>query len=89
MKKITKKVIKHGLPEGVVLNVNIPKLKEKDIKGIRVCRQAKAYWAEDFDKRVSPHGKQYYWLSGKFVNQDKVKIPTNGLWKTDMSLLFL
>lgn len=71
VKKITKKVLKHGLPEGVVLNVNIPKLKEREIKGIRICRQAKAYWQEDFDKRTSPQGKQYYWLSGKFVNQDK------------------
>lgn len=71
VKKITKKVLKHGLPEGVVLNVNIPKLKEKDIKGVRVCRQAKAHWQEDFDKRTSPQGKQYYWLSGKFVNEDK------------------
>jgi 5'-nucleotidase len=71
VKKITKKVLKHGLPEGVVLNVNIPKLKEKDIKGVRICRQAKAHWQEDFDKRTSPQGKQYYWLSGKFVNEDK------------------
>jgi len=71
VKKITKKVLKHGLPEGVVLNVNIPKLKEKDIKGVRVCRQAKAHWQEDFDKRTSPQGKLYYWLSGKFVNEDK------------------
>ena len=71
VKKITKKVLRHGLPEGVVLNVNIPKLKEKDIKGVRVCRQAKAHWQEDFDKRTSPQGKQYYWLSGKFVNEDK------------------
>jgi 5'-nucleotidase len=71
VKKITKKVLKHGLPEGVVLNVNFPKLKEKEIKGIRICRQAKAYWQEDFDKRTNPQGKQYYWLSGKFVNMDK------------------
>ena len=54
-----------------MLNVNIPKLKEKDIKGVRVCRQAKAHWQEDFDKRTSPQGKQYYWLSGKFVDEDK------------------
>ena len=53
------------------LNVNFPKCKESDIKGIRVCRQAKAYWAENFDKRTNPHGRQYYWLSGKFVNKDK------------------
>ena len=51
VKQITKTVMENGLPEGVVLNVNIPKLREKDIKGIRVCRQAKARWEADFDKK--------------------------------------
>ncbi|MEM6718547.1 MAG: 5'/3'-nucleotidase SurE [Bacteroidota bacterium] len=71
VKQITKTVMENGLPEGVVLNVNIPKLREKDIKGIRVCRQAKARWEADFDKRTNPYGKPYYWLYGNFVNEDK------------------
>lgn len=71
VKKITENVLTHGLPEGVVLNVNIPDLPKKDIKGIRVCRQAKANWEEEFDKRQNPHGRDYYWLAGKFVNLDQ------------------
>jgi 5'-nucleotidase len=71
IKKITLETLANGLPEGVVLNVNFPKLKEKEIKGIKVCRQAKALWVEKFDKRKTPFGKDYYWLSGEFVNQDK------------------
>ena len=59
------------MPDGVVLNVNIPKLKEEEIKGVRVCRQANGYWKENFDKRKSPYGKEYYWLSGEFINKDK------------------
>ena len=43
VKAITEHVLKNGLPKGVVLNVNLPKLKEKEIKGIKVCRQAKAH----------------------------------------------
>ena len=53
-----------------VLNVNIPNLVKKDIKGIKVCRQAKANWEEEFDKRKNPQGREYYWLTGKFVNLD-------------------
>ena len=68
---ISKKVIKEGLKKGTCLNVNIPKLKEEHIKGIKICRQANGYWREDFDKRKSPFGKEYYWLSGEFVNKDK------------------
>ncbi|MXN91863.1 5'/3'-nucleotidase SurE [Flavobacterium sp. Sd200] len=70
IKKITQQVIDHGLPEGVILNVNIPKLPEKEIKGIKVCRQAKAMWQEKFDKRTTPMGRDYYWLTGKFINLD-------------------
>jgi len=71
IKTITTNVIKNGLPEGVVLNVNFPKLEKKDIKGVKVCRQAKANWMEEFDKRTNPQGKDYYWLTGKFINLDK------------------
>ena len=48
----------------------IAKENEK-IKGIRICRQAKANWEEEFDERKDPNGRTYYWLTGKFVNYDK------------------
>jgi 5'-nucleotidase len=71
IRKITLEVLEKGMPENVVLNVNFPKLKENEIKGIKICRQAKAIWMEKFDKRITPQGKDYYWLTGEFVNQDK------------------
>ena len=71
VKTITENVLKHGLPTGIVLNVNIPNLPKKEIKGIRICRQAKANWEEEFDKRTNPNGRDYYWLAGKFVNLDQ------------------
>ena len=73
IKKITIEAMKQGIPKGNALNVNFPKLKEGDIKGIRICRQAKAHWIEKFDKRKSPQGKEYYWLTGEFINQDDGK----------------
>lgn len=71
IKKITRQVLKNGLPNGVVLNVNLPALPAEEIKGIKVCRQAKAYWVEEFDKRKNPQGRDYYWLTGEFINEDK------------------
>jgi len=71
VKKIALNVLEKGLPEGVILNVNFPKLKAEELKGIKICRQAKASWVEEFDKRTNPMGNEYYWLSGEFVNQDK------------------
>jgi len=71
VKTIVQNVLRNGLSKGIVLNVNFPKLKKEDIKGIKICRQAKGNWVEEFDKRKSPMGREYYWLSGQFVNLDK------------------
>ena len=71
IKKITLNALNNGIPKGVVLNVNIPAVKKSDIMGVKICRQAKAYWVEEFDKRKNPLGQEYYWLTGKFVNKDQ------------------
>lgn len=71
VKSITLKVLEKKLPENIVLNVNFPKLEKNKIKGIKICRQAKASWLEKFDKRMTPQGRDYYWLTGEFVNEDK------------------
>ncbi len=77
VKTITQNVLKNGLPLGVCLNVNIPKIKYELIKGIRVCRQARANWVEEIDERLDPGGHPYYWLTGKFENYDKGKKDTD------------
>lgn len=73
VKSIALETLKNGLPKGVVLNVNIPKLNSSEIRGIKICRQANAHWEEKFDKRTNPLGRDYYWLTGEFVNEDKGK----------------
>ncbi len=69
--QIVSRALTHGIPKGVVLNVNIPKLDKQNLKGIKICRQARANWKEKFDKRISPTGKDYYWLTGEFELLDK------------------
>lgn len=69
--------LKHKMPKGVCLNVNIPKLKAEDFKGIKVVRQAKANWVERFDERKDPYGKHYYWLTGEFVNFEPEALDTD------------
>ncbi len=71
IKNIAKQVLEQGLPKGVVLNVNFPKISNQPLKGTKICRQANALWVEDFDKRVNPQGRDYYWLTGEFINKDK------------------
>jgi 5'-nucleotidase len=69
--KIVRNALKEKIPSDVVLNVNFPLRNQQDIKGIKICRQAKAHWVEKFDKRQSPMGKDYYWLTGEFINEDR------------------
>ncbi|MBA4138909.1 MAG: 5'/3'-nucleotidase SurE [Segetibacter sp.] len=64
---LTKKTIDKHL----CLNVNVPAVDVNVLRGIKVCRQAYAKYEEDFDERVDPHGRKYYWLTGEFVNFDK------------------
>ncbi|WP_158974464.1 5'/3'-nucleotidase SurE [Cellulophaga sp. L1A9] len=71
IQQIVRQAIENGIPPKVVLNVNIPKLETKELKGIKICRQARANWKEKFDKRTSPSGKEYYWLTGEFELLDK------------------
>ncbi len=58
--------------ENLILNVNFPSNTDK-FKGIKVCRQAKGYWEDTYDKRTSPLGKEYYWLTGNFVTLEENK----------------
>jgi len=65
--KIAAKVIAHGgLPEGVLLNINVPHLKEDEIKGIQVTRQGLRVYRDALDERRDPRGHPYYWIGGEF-----------------------
>ena len=66
--EITAKTIQNlGSLPFVCLNVNIPNLVESEIKGVRVVRQGRGEWIEDFVKNYHPSNKRpYYWLTGEY-----------------------
>lgn len=67
---IAKKMIEDRMPKHTLFNVNIPDVTQADFKGLKVCRQAYAKWEEEFEQRKDPRGKDYFWMTGKFVNLD-------------------
>lgn len=69
---ICRNILQNGIPAGTCLNVNFPPNHSR-LKGVKVCRQANAFWKEEFDERDDPHGKKYYWLTGVFENPDNGK----------------
>ena len=70
-RKIANDVLRNGLNECKLLNVNIPAVPVGEIKGIKICRQAQGMWVENFKEGIDPRGQKYYWLTGEFVNEDK------------------
>ena len=71
VEQIARQALEHGIPVNTALNVNFPKKSDKPIAGIKVCRQAHARWQEEFDERLDPNNRRYFWMTGSFVNPDK------------------
>lgn len=59
-----------SLPRPLCLNVNVPRCARSEINGIRLCRQTRGFWREDFYARQDPQGRNYFWLTGAFQNAE-------------------
>jgi 5'-nucleotidase len=65
-RQVVEKVMVERLPEGVLLNINIPYLKEDELKGFMITRQGLRLYRDELDARKDPRGKPYYWIGGQF-----------------------
>jgi 5'/3'-nucleotidase len=63
-RRVVEKVMEDGLPDGVILNVNVPYLKEQELAGYMITRQGLRLYRDALDKRLDPRGKPYYWIGG-------------------------
>ncbi len=68
---IIEQVFAAPFAKNTFLNVNFPRLPYNEIKGIWLCRQNRGTWVEEFEKRVDPHGLDYYWMTGIFQNHEQ------------------
>lgn len=75
---IAAKVIEKGLPDGVCLNVNIPARVIPE--GIKVCRATKGRWTDGYQRYLDPLGVPFYWLTGRFVNEEPDATDTDEYW---------
>ncbi|MDP3683121.1 MAG: 5'/3'-nucleotidase SurE [Ignavibacteria bacterium] len=69
-KKLVLLIGEKGLKKGTLLNVNVPDLPADEIKGMRLTKQGKSKWDDVYEKRVDPYGKEYFWLTGDFIETD-------------------
>jgi 5'-nucleotidase len=62
--RIARQVLQRGLPPGTLLNVNVPRRPLPQIRGCKITRQGAFRFEDKLVKRMDPHGKDYYWLTG-------------------------
>jgi 5'-nucleotidase len=81
VKEIALNVLANGLDKGICLNVNIPSKVRP--KGVRTCRAARGHWSEEYTKYVDPNGEPFYWLTGRFCNEESNATDTDEYWLTN------
>ena len=67
----------HNGNQPLCLNVNVPNIPFEDIKGVKVCRQCRGIWREEFFPYEDPRGKPYLWLTGSYTNYEPAAADTD------------
>jgi 5'-nucleotidase len=67
---VAKKVLEEGLPEGTLLNINIP---QREIKGVKVTRQGIKNARTVISEHIDPRGKPYFWIGEEYFNTNSVE----------------
>ena len=62
--RIVARVLENGLPPEILLNVNVPFLRDEDVQGFRLTRQGLRVYHGRLDERTDPRGRPYYWIGG-------------------------
>lgn len=68
IRQIVHKVLSESLPKGVCLNVNFPVVDR--FKGVKICRMASGTWYDEATKCRHPRGYDYWWMVGKYKNDE-------------------
>jgi 5'-nucleotidase len=63
-RQVVQNVINYGLPDEILLNVNVPFVSEEQLRGIRMTRQGLRVYHSRLDERIDPRGRPYYWIGG-------------------------
>ena len=74
-----------GWPQGALLNLNVPPLPAEAIGPLRWCRKAVRRYTDQFDKRVDPRGRTYYWLAGEVANDLDAQVAGPSDWPVDVA----
>jgi len=63
--KIVEKIERNSINRQVVLNVNVPNLEMKSVRGVEITKLGKIYYKDNIIEREDPRKNKYYWIEGK------------------------
>lgn len=69
---------KTPLPRFTIINLNAPALPPHEWKPLKVCPLSQAYYLDSYEKRVSPLGQTYFWLSADDTSGVPMEKPEEG-----------
>ncbi len=70
-RKLARRILKEGLPDGTYLNLNVPEIQE--VKGIQVCHQTSGRFVNEYMRSENASGEPVYWLTGSFRNSSPLQ----------------
>ena len=65
---LARKLNSNALPANICLNVNLPNLPRKRIKGVKITHPATSSHTDTIDERYD-NGRQYYWFARQRINK--------------------
>lgn len=83
--EVAEAMLRQGWPEGLLLNLNVPPVPRESMGPLRWCRTAVRRYVDQFDRRVDPRGRVYYWLAGEVANDLGARVAGPADWPTDVS----
>jgi len=70
--EVGRKILRKGLPEDTLLNVNVPNLPKEEIRGVRMTRMGKRVYGDVIVEKRDPRGRKYFWIGGDHLASEEV-----------------
>ncbi len=75
--QLSKKILKFGLPEGTILNVNVPGVNQKTISGLQFTSLSQRRYHNPVVEKIDPRGGTYFWIAGEKESWARTSRPSD------------
>lgn len=82
--EVAERMLAEDWPQGLLLNLNVPPRPAESIGALRWCRTAVRRYTDQFERRIDPRGRTYYWLAGEVANDLEAAVAGPPQWPTDV-----